>query len=325
MFYTLAQAERKLARFADGGGCDVRASINDALEQLSNLEAWRCLRRIVRITVQNDVLPLPQSVEAVLRVCVEGAPSHIFGTDYQFMQSGVGDLDWEGNQGIGISDYGAGHATMFDIDRDSPGVPLAFSSHTTDTAKTITVYGTLPDGTEKIEQIKIHPWAGADGDLSFDPSSVVGTSFVQIDRVVLPEGLKGYIALYSTKDGDMHFLAKYHPNILIPDFRRYRINWRDVHTQPTSVLAEVRLKCLPLIAPTDVIPFDSLAAVQYMMQAVKEIAAGNLELGMNYQQLAISRMEEKETAQTRVQGLVVENDLHMFSPGAATGERLYNL
>lgn len=325
MYYTLAQAEEKLARFADGGACDVRSCINDALEQLSNLEAWRCLRRLVRISVQHDVLPLPQSVEALVRVCVDGAPSHVFGTDYQFLQSGVGDMDFDNRVGIGFSDYGAGHATMFDIDPAHPCALAAISSDPADTGRVVTVHGRATDGTDATFAVPVRKWAGSAGVLDFDISAVAGASATQVDRVVLPSGLRGYVSLYGAGTGGVQFLAKYHPSVIVPEFRRYRVNWTVDEDGPTSVLAEVKLRFMPLVAPTDVLPFDSLAAVQFMMQAVKEINAGNLQAGMNYQALAVSRLEEKESSQTRVQGLQVENALYDFSPGGATGLRLHNL
>lgn len=325
MYHTLAQAEIKLARFADGGACDVRDAINSALERLSNIDAFRCLKRIVRIYVRDDVLPLPQRVEALLRVCVDGKPSHVFGSDYQFLQSGVGDLDWENQSGLGFSDYGAGHSVMFDVDHESPGVLFALADDSRDQAKVITVYALREDGTEVTVLVPIKRWSGSAGTIAFDPTTMLGAPVSQISRVVLPSGLNGYVSLFvGTADG-VQFLAKYHPAVIVPDFRRYRVNWTREPDEVTSVLAEVRLRFMPLVSPTDVLPFDSLDAVQYMMMGLKEVNAGNIQAGMTYRELAKSTLEEKEQAQTRVQGLVVENALHETSVGAASGYALYNL
>lgn len=326
MYYTLAQAEQKLAPYAVGGACDVRGAINDALEQLSNLEQWRCLRRLVRIAVRNDVLPLPQSVEALMRVCVDGEPSHVFGSDYQFLQAGPGDLDFEGRTGVGFSDYGAGHAVMFDLDPSKPSSLVAFSSDPADQGRVLTVHGRDLDGTGATFPVTVKRWAGSPGVLDFDVSKPEGRRTVQVDRVVLPSGLRGYVSLYGVDgEGAVLFLAKYHPAILVPEFRRYRVNRPVDAERPTSVLAEVKLRFVPLVAPTDVVPFDSLLAVQYMMQAIKESGAGNLDKGMAFKALAVTTLEEKETSQSRVQGLHVENALHDFSAGAAMGVRLHNL
>lgn len=325
MYHTLAQAEIKLARFADGGSCDVREAINDALERLSNMEAFRCMKRIVRIFTQDNVLPLPQRVEALLRVCVDGKPSHVFGTDYQFLQSGVGDLDWESHSGTGFSDYGAAHSVMFDIDEASPGVLFAMSEVPGDQAKIITVHAIKSDGTEVTVAVPIKRWSGSTGTITFDPSTMLGETVSQVSRVVLPSGLQGYTSLYVGNATGVQFLAKYHPAVIVPEFRRYRVNWLRTSSEVSSVLAEVRLRFMPLVAPTDVLPFDSLAAVQYMMMSIKEMNAGNLQVGMTYRELARTTLEEKEQAQTRVQGLVVENALHELSVGAASGYALYNL
>jgi hypothetical protein len=326
MYHTLAQAEEKLARFADGGACDVRAAINDALEQLANIEAWRCLRRIVRLTVEHDVLPLPQSIDALLRVSVSGKPSHVFGSDYQFLQNGPGDLDSELNaDGVGFSDYGAGHCTMFDIVPDDPAVPVMFAGSQSDVAKAATIHGLDASGQSTRLTVPLRKWAGSPGVADFDPAAVTGVRLKQIDGVVLPSGLRGYATLYGSGASAVRFLAKYHPDVIVPEFRRYRVNWTVDSTEPVSVLAEVRLRFLPLVAATDIVPFDSLAAVQFMMQAVKEINAGNLQAGVAFQTLAVARLEEREAAQVTTQGIKVENVLHDLSMGAATGLATHNL
>jgi len=326
MYYTLAQAEAKLARFADGGSCDVKAAINDAIEQLSNMDLWRTMKRIVRISVQDAVLPMPQCVKTILRIDVDGNPSHIFGTDYQFLQSGIGDMDWgTSNYGLGLSDYGAGHCTQFDVHPDFPGRLVAVSSDNRDQGKVVTVKAIVADGTETTLATTVKRWLGNAGTFGFDPRKVEGTSVHQVTSVVLPTGLSGYVSLYCCSDTEVRFLAKYHPSIIVPDFRRYRVNWQLDDAVPSSVLAEVRLQPLPLVAPTDVIPLSSVHAVQYMMQAIKEYNAGNVQGGQNYEALASRRLSEEENAQTRSQGLVVQNALLEATAGGATGRRLWNL
>lgn len=318
MFYTLAQAEPKLARFADGGASDVRSAINDALEQLSSMSLWRDMRRTIRISVQNEVLPLPQNVESILRVTVDGNPSQVFGTDYQFVEGGVGDLDWENNSGLGLSDYGAGHCVQFDINPDKPGKLFAVSADPRDNAKEVTVTGILEDGTDSAESIKVRRWTGDVGNLDFNPLKITGADLYEVTRVVLPSGLQGWVSLYMTDGTDVFFLAKYHPDVLVPEFRRYRVNWTLDADVPSQVLAEVRIRFMPLVSSGDVIPFNSLAAVQYMMQAVKEFNAGNMDGGANYQALAMARMSEKDTARSRAQGLAVENVLTDVTAGGSS-------
>jgi hypothetical protein len=326
MYYTLAQAEAKLARFADGGSCDVKAAINDAVEQLSNMDLWRTMKRVVRISVQDDVLPMPQCVKTILRITVDGSPSHIFGTDYQFLQSGIGDMDWgTSNYGLGLTDYGAGHSTQFDVHPDYPGRLVAVSSDNRDQGKLLTIRAILADGTETTLTTTVKRWLGSDGTFGFDPRKVEGTSVYQVTSVVLPTGMNGYVSLYCCDDTYVRFLAKYHPGIIVPEFRRYRVNWQRDDETPSTVLAEVRMQFLPLVASTDIIPLSSVYAVQYMMQAIKEYNAGNAQGGQNYEALASRRLSEEENAQTRAQGLVVQNVLLEATAGGATGRRLWNL
>lgn len=323
MYYTFAQAKLKLARFADGGTCGVGQAINDAVEMLSATESWRCMERIVRIYAYDQVIPLPQNVAAIMRATIEGTPSHIWGTDYQFISSGVGDLDFQAS-GLGLTDIGGGQCVMFDIPDGKMVKLFAISDIPADKGKILKLRVLVADGTERNWAVPIGAWLGQ------IPGQIDGaqTSYtppcVKVDKVIIPDALSGYVSLYGQAfddETDIRFLGKYHPAITVPDFRRYRINQAlpaAVGGVPTAlnILAQVRLNFVPLVEDTDVIPFDSLFAVQTMIQAQKELNAGNVDQGMKLQGLAIGLLETKQQTQIRVQGITVENALYDMSPGS---------
>lgn len=322
MYYTFRQAKEKLARFADGGVCGVGEAINDAVERLAATESWRCMERIVRVYAVDQVLPLPQNVAAILRATVAGTPSHIWGTDYQFISSGVGDLDYR-EGGLGLTDAGAGHCVMFDIPVNESAYLFAISDYPGDRGKVMALRVLVPDGTERNLEIPIGSWqGGVVGQINGHDLRRTTIACVKVDKVVLPDGLEGYVSLYaqmSDDAADIRFLGKYHPHITVPDFRRYRINHAMDAGVPLDILAQVRLNFVPLVDDNDVIPFDSLFAVQAMVQSQKEFNAGNIDQAMKYQALAVSLMEAKQQTQTRSQGLVVENALYDMSPGSMSG------
>jgi hypothetical protein len=325
MFYTFGQAKIKLARFADGGVCDAGTVINDAIERLSTTDLWRCMKRLVRLYVYHQVLPLPQNVASILRINIEGKPSHVWATDYQFLSAGPGDLDFHPSS-EGITDIGAGHCTMFDIPEDESATLFAIADNQSDIGKELDLRVILSDGTDRSWKLKLAAWSGGIvGQVDTSSTPVTKSACARVSNVVLPSDLVGYVSLYANlSDGAMHFLGKYHPQILVPDFRRYRINRTTSATVALNVLAEVRLSFVPLVSDNDVVPFDSLAAVQAMMQSIGAMNAGDLQKSMGFQALAAALMSSQEMTQTRSQGITVENALYDLSPGKATAN-LVNL
>lgn len=317
MYYTFAQAKLQLARFADGGCDQVGQAINDAVDRLMSTKSWKCLSRIVRMCVVDQVFPMPQNVESITRAVVDGVPVSVFGSAYQFLSSGPGDLDYRVNATSGyndVMDVAGFHPTMFDIplDLDDGYSLVAFCTNPADAGKQIFVEGYGPKNEERKESLIINRWAnGVEGAIHGEFGSGNHRSehtYRTLGHVILPEGLVGYTSLYAVRldTNEMRFLAKYHPRILVPDFRRYRLTQPLDLTNAASaayVLAEVKLAFVPLVDDTDLLPFDSLAAVKLMMQSILKENAGALQEAVALSQLAEKALADKQVSKHDGQGL----------------------
>ena len=75
------------------------------------------------------------------------------------------------------------------------------------------------------------------------------------------------------------------------------------------------MRFLPLVNDRDVLPFDSLLPVQYMLQSMASMNACEKKDAVEYRQLAVQAMVTRETAQQEKQGFVVINTLYEGSLG----------
>ena len=322
MYYTFKQAKAKLARFADGGCSDPGAAINDAIERLMNTDQWRDLRRLMRIVAVRDVITLPQNVETILRYSVNGKPGRIYGTEYQFVPGGPGDRDFSPATIYPVetlSDLGATYPVMFDPNPNFPCRLVAFTTSPADSGKIITVYGCNEKNENIVDYVPVQIWLDqTEGRVGSDETVLQRASasfFTSVSSVVLPDTLTSYITTYGlqTTASDMWFLAKYHPNILVPTFRRYRITNGASDAENVLLTAEVKVRFAPLVLDTDVIPLDSLHAVKLMLQAIAYENSGDLQRGAAFQASAITELANVQASKDVSQGMP-----HMISFDTAT-------
>lgn len=346
MLYTLAQAREAVKRFVDNGSCNVSAidaRVNEALERLIDNADFECMRATVRITVCNLSFTLPYNVEKLLHVTIDGTPAKIFGQAYQFLSSGVGDLDMRtvGSSFQDVMDQGEVPFQFdipkcytyndVDIDVSATGLQLlALSTSAADVGKTIRIRGFGSGGTEVRAgvspgiELPIMQWSGGvEGSLTgywninINPSAEF---FTQITEVIKPE-TSGYVTLYAVSGNNadpkafFSFLAKYHPRQTIPQFRRYAITNKTVDSA-SSVLALVKMRYVPLVDAEDILPVDSLQAVKLMVMAIREENAGNLQGALNFESQAGAIMAKRERARTQSDGFpVILNQEHRTSLG----------
>ena len=340
MLYTLSQAREQLKRFVDNGSCNletVDARINEAIERLTDMADFECMRATIRIATDRHTFTLPYNVEKLLHATIDGTPAKIFGTAYQFLSSGIGDLDFREGSGSGFRDMvDVGEfPTQFDVpfmytaldgtcvDRSKQGMQLiAFSTAAQDVGKTIKVRGFAGSGTgdevnagmDPGEEIKIHKWhGGIEGHLSGYWNIHYTASeahYREITEVLKPE-TKGYVTLYAVVGDNVDpskthfsFLAKYHPRQTIPQFRRYSItNCKDKGC--SSVLALVKLRNVPLVDGDDILPVDSMQALKLMVMAISEENKGNLQGALNFESQAVAVMQKRERARLQADGVPV--------------------
>lgn len=317
--YTFGQAKRMLSRAAYlHGAAPVGDQINDAVMALSGLNGWEFLRRIVRTSSATSLLTLPQGVAGLVRVCVNGTPASLHGTDYQFLHSGPGDLEsfltrgFRLVPGTDVADLG------FSPVMSEPPAPVclaAVSYHFESRPQApITVSGLSPSGERLTVKLDVEK-----GETGIAPDyehfhKNMGSPFATIDSVVLDDDADDYISLFGmTSSGFVIHLGHYHPNIKVPKFRRYKI--KAPHPGPYDILAEVRIDPLPMINDEDIVPIPSLEPIKLMMLYDTSLALNEMQTAQQYLQQAVQWLQQMQVADNTVQAPVVQNVLLEGSGG----------
>ena len=316
MKHTFAKAKRALAKYTDATGlADIGGTINTAIDELANTANWQRMKKVVRLTANAEYIALPQDCESIIRAAIDGTPISMRGSDYEFLHGGPGDLDYLSPGYVPVDAYGLQDLGFFPTMYALSGVmPLAAFATGTLPTGTLRVTGKNGDGDIVSADVPINAWT----DLGVIPAGASATtvSFAEIDSVTLPSDATEYISLYGVLDGEYSFLSRMNPQVDVPEFRRYRIpGFSDDASVSYHVLAEVRMRFLPLVNDRDVLPFDSLLPVQYMLQSMASMNACEKKDAVEYRQLAVQAMVTRETAQQEKQGFVVINTLYEGSLG----------
>lgn len=318
--FTFGQAKKLLNRAPYvQGTADIGERINAAIAALTGLNGWEFLRRLVRMSSATPVFSLPQGVAGLVRACVNGRPSSIHGTDYQFLHSGPGDLESYVSRGFRIlrttdvADIGYS-PTLFPIVEP---MFLAATSARVDAGRAqapLTVTGLAPDGvrvTRKYEVTQGVYGQPPEYTAFYDGGDV---TFMSIESVVLDANADEYISLWGmTPGGTTVMLGHYHPSIQVPKFRQYRISAPG--PGPYDILAEVRVDPLPLIDDSDVIPIPSIEPIKLMMLYETSLVLNELTTAQQYLQQATQWLQQMQVADNTVQSPVVQNTLFEGSGG----------
>lgn len=214
---------------------------------------------------------------------------------------------------------------------------MAFASNAADVDKTIDLFGAgvTGNGSANGETIPIQSW-GAITEGTYDAGFTQSASqYSTLSRVVKPL-TAGYVSLYAVEPvtGSMFLLAKYHPSQTLPQFRRYRVTnslaadtgvqtaQANFNTQThldllpeittgsySVVLAAVRLRHIPLSDPGDLVPLDSLQALQLAVRAINAEADKDFALADMLMGKATEILSRRESANTQTKGTPVLLDL----------------
>ena len=318
-----------LAPHIDDGQCDPVAQargLNLAIQRIMQSEQWKSLDSLMRMAVVDTVFPMPYNVEAILGVSINGHPSQIFGTEYQVVTGGPGDLDGWQSCGMltrtnALADMGE-HATMFDVPLDKEGYHIAaFCTSNSDVSKTIRLQGYGVNNEEVREDVPLSRWdGGVEGQVSGNWGSHCSTqSFRNVGRVILPEGgMTGYFSLYAVypSTNQMFFLGKYHPSLRVPSFRRYRLanglDHQESRVTPhlegrqncVTLLAQVKLKFVPYVDDYDVVPIDSELAILNMLKAIN-MEKTNPAAGAQFEALSLKLRGQAQASKDTYRGMPV--------------------
>lgn len=329
MLYTLGQAKSRLAHATIFSSMTPVDAINQAIDLLASSDNWARLRRTVRLLSTNYVLPLPQQYKTLTRAGIGRRTISVHGPEFEFLHGGPGDytLAPEGFAELSGFIESGFFPTEFDI--TTAGKLVAFS--TQDPAPDLQVLGADADGNPVSISVPVNTWAGpANLEAALAIATKTTETVSEISRVFVDNEATKYISLYVVVDDVPTYLAKYHPKVLVPEFRRYRLpsgnscrtdyygvqltdreDALHVHTDGYyQVYAEVTLNTLPLVEDSDVLPFDSLQPLEEMLQAMWCFRSNEAKAGADYQALAVSHLKQREQQEQRRQTFTVENVLY---------------
>lgn len=267
MRYTFGDAKRILASLAHSKMANIGLRINDAIRALCGANAWEheFLRQVVRISSAGPVFTLPQGSAGLVRACVNGRPVTLHGQDFQFLSSGPGEFETHAGPWFRrlaeqeIEDLGMSPVWM------QPGKKGGVLSATvpSDAAgqPPVTVHVVTTGGEERT--ITLTPTLeGAEPETSGEPVMVASVSSIVVD----PCATK-YVTIWLSGEGGKVRIAKCHPAVHVPEFRRYRVNSPHFHRHhgPCEILAEIQIDPLPLVDDDDVVPFPTLEPIKCML------------------------------------------------------------
>lgn len=327
MFFTMADAAKEIAPVVEGGACSqeyLYDRINVATRRLLMHDRKPIhIRRLVRFFTKKDIITLPRGVERIVGYTMDGAPSPLFSTNYEFVSHGPGELccgpGWV--TGKYLEDLGNHYSLFFDIpsydddtdcgcstDSDSDTEPsytglkvVAFSTSESDRDVNIRVWGTDDDNAELYTagpglQLAITPWDNeTEGEFTYTANETPALSepLRDIHWVKKPE-TEGFISLYAFRESDyqLYFLAKYHPFETQPRYRRYRITAPD-YCCGSSILALCELGYVPLSQPEDILIIQNIDALKMMAMAIGFENANDIDRAVAHEGNARRMIEDQ--------------------------------
>lgn len=329
MQYTFAQACKKLAGVTHGmAGYDVKERINDAIQGLAGLSGWECLRRVLRFTSVGPCFTLPQGSAGLVRLCVNGRPATLRASDFRFIHSGPGDLRHPpaGFRPVDVMSVLDNGPKPIIIEPQRPFRLFAFSDGANQPY--ITVRGVDPSGRDITRQIPMveNPQYDQNGVLTsgYEPDTApieVEDVYQTVTGVVLDSCATEYVTLFAedTDTGERMPIALYNPYVTVPTFRQYLIPGV-APDQCVELLAEVRLDPLPLVRDTDIVPFDTLEPIEWMMRSNWCMQSAEVDQAQKYQDRAARWLQARQVTDDQVQTSVIINNAFANSLGEASME-----
>lgn len=315
MKYTFGDAKKILSACCHAKLTDIGDKINMAIAALCSLNPWEheFLRQVVRLTSVSPVISLPQGATGLVRACVNGKPTTLHGQDFQFLSGGPGDLLKVpfGYSALGddILDQGS-----FPVWRQPAGYARLCAVRCGDDEQGKVIVEAMSAVNELIT-FELTPQSPTEKRVYNGPLIRTVISVTIGDRAD-ESARPSYIKLFMQDlcpDGTYreHCVAKYHPDVHVPEFRCYRLpSPQAIHLRPGEaydILAEIQYEPLPLVEDTDVIPIPSLEPIKAML--LYEYNNQNLETDAadKYLTQAMTWITRMNSARNTQQGPTVIN------------------
>lgn len=314
MQYTLGQACDRLADYRNAYGVtDLRVAVNAAVQALAGLGGWERLRKVVRFSSAGPSFALPQGCAGLVRACVNGHPVTVRGQDFQFLQSGPGDVVGHPPPGFelvpprNVENLGSGPLVV------EPATPFALAAFSDgENEPVLRVKAETSDGRIVRLVLPMHRPAqyASDGSLEYgcepEEADFTRQDLTRVLEATLDANATKYVTLYARTDAGVERVALYHPSVRAPSFARYRIAGLPPD-RPVEVLAEVRVDPLPLVDDSDVLPFPSVEPIEFMILYAWKMTSGEIDAARKYKEEAAGWLKAQEVVDDTVQTAIVHN------------------
>lgn len=342
MQITLGQACEELAQAGHAyGGDDMKKLINRAIQALSKMSGWECLRKVLRFSSVGPEFVLPQGCAGLVRACVNGRPVTMRGQDFRFLRSGLNDtrrppsgftIVPQGNIiDLGFKPVMKEPLAPFRVFAFADGIPVKDKGGGyifTDPQPRVTIRGIAPNGADT--SVMVLPfrtpfYSDETGDLlAGTPLSSVtasGPVLQVVSEVTVDKAASRHFTLYAQDEssGANYPIGVYNPKVLAPMFRHYEIQGIP-RTAPVELIVEARVDPLPLVDDTDVLPFDTIEPIEWMIQSFWQVRAGELSRAETLRAQAAQWLKALETTNDTIQTELVINSRYEGSPGEISDE-----
>jgi hypothetical protein len=284
MLFTAKDACEIVAPFVDGGRCvtnavenaAVLARVNECIRRLLHKSDPAQTLRWVRFNTSNNSITLPyEGLCVVGEPIIDGSPRLAFGSNYEFLPGGPGELTPGSGYGRDLVSMGLSWPTFFDIPSDAPRYLVAFSTASADVGKVLRVCGRdayaaeiFSGGTPGID-VTIGLWKGGE-EGRINLQEALNTSAVKVQNItsVHKPVTTGYIAFYTWEPDTkrLYFLSKYHPDETVPGYHRYKISG---NVTDTSIIVRMKVQYVPLKYAQDILLIQNLEAVKLMAHSIE--------------------------------------------------------
>ena len=341
MLYTLKSARRLLAESTNAyGQTDLRDLVNRAIATLAGMKGWERLRKVLRFPCIGPRFFLPQGCAGLVRACVNGRPATVRAQDFSFIHSGPGDIARPPSGFMPVRAANVRDAGMEPV-MTEPVAPCRLGAWSPSGGGVLHVRYIAPDGRYARMDLGVNrdPVYDSSGNLVdgvpiaygqdrgsseedesspeehpvWNPAEAQCVTEVVLD---LPEGYGEYVTLYASDaaKGFVYPLATYNPEVAVPTFRHYDIS-EIPPGRPVEVLAEVRLEPLPLVKDTDVLPFENIAPVEWVIRGDWYMKSNEPDTAQKYYSMAAQWLQAQEVVDTTIQTSLVVNSSFVNSPG----------
>ena len=273
-YLTLGNARTRLARFAENGLAPVDPRvvdrINEATERLMHAGKFYPTVAQYDFNIYQKVITLPEEIETVLALHLDGHNPAIRNKWYEFRGAGPGKWDADDNDYRGVLLPRNDSGTFYDLpDNLRVGIKRSVSSD----AGAVTIYGWDTDDNRVRTTVGAEVIDGEQLTLSGTGLVLGSITFSRVERIIKPI-TSGDVYLYGHYEtGENVLLGVYRAGSLYPLFRRYLLpDAEDAEVQCVRVIGKRRF--LPAVADTDSLLIQNLNALRNMMICIRKEDAG---------------------------------------------------